>query len=132
MASIGWAVRRCPVMGTDGSVGEFEAKIILVPSTAAVAPGRSRRARRRRRALAVKAKGRTPTGALLKAANLAAKLASNPVLSAVLPPGTGLAIKATQFLAKNALKGKLGKAMKLLRGKGAKRLGKALKKFKFW
>jgi hypothetical protein len=117
-------------MGGAGGVLGYEAKI-TIPAT--ITKGRRRKRRRkRRRAISVKARGRTPTGALAKAAGLADRLAKNPILASVLPPGTGTAIKATKFLARAALKGKLGKALSFVKGAGAKRLGKALKKFKFW
>lgn len=71
--------------------------------------------------------GKTKGEALSKAAGLAESLLSNPIVKAALPPGSGAAIMAVKKL------GKYGtKAMKLLKGKGAKRIGKALKKLKFW
>lgn len=80
----------------------------------------------------VEARGATRREALSSAAGLASKLLDNPVLKAALPPGSGAAIEATKLLAKYAGAGKLAKGMKLLTGKGAKRIGKALKKLKFW
>ncbi len=130
-AYIGWSVRKVPpdVSGHHASLG-YEAKV-TIPSCI-IAPGEPGVRPMRTKAIAMKARGRTPTGALWKAASLANKLASNPILKSILPPGTSTAIKATRFLAKAALKGKLGKALKFVRGKGAKRLVKSLKKFKFW
>ena len=68
-------------------------------------------------------------GALADAAGLAAKLASNPILAAMLPPGTANAVKVTAALAKAANLGKLEDVAKKLVGKGARRLAK---KLKFW
>jgi hypothetical protein len=72
------------------------------------------------------AKSRTKAGALAKAASVAEKLLKNPILSSVMPPGTGAAIKAVSFLSKSAAAGKLEKAAKKYVGKGAKRLFKSL------
>ena len=80
----------------------------------------------------VKAPGKTQREALSTAAGLAESLLDSPILRAALPPGTGAAIKATKMLAKFAKKGLLKKGMKLLKGKGAKRIAKSLKKLKFW
>jgi hypothetical protein len=78
--------------------------------------------------LAVKASSKSPTNALAKAANVADALASNPVLAAVMPPGTAVALKATKFLANSAAAGKLGSALKKVSGPGAARLIGAFKK----
>lgn len=75
------------------------------------------------------ATSKTKAGALAKAAGVAAMIANNPLLSAVLPPGSGVALKAIARLSKSAAAGKLEKAAKKYAGKGAKRLVKALKKF---
>jgi len=76
-----------------------------------------------------RATSKTKAGALLKAASVAQMIANNPLMAAVLPPGTGAALKAVSALAKSAAAGKLEKAAKKYGGKGAKRLVKALKKF---
>lgn len=67
--------------------------------------------------------------ALADAASLASRLAKNPMLAALLPPGTAQAVKVTELLAKSAAAGKLASAAKKLVGPGAKRLAK---KLKFW
>lgn len=72
---------------------------------------------------------KTKAGAILQAASIANQIASNPLLQAAFPPGTGVAVKAMGKLAAAAAKGKAGKLLKKLTGKGAKRLVKALK---FW
>ncbi len=71
----------------------------------------------------------TKAGALAQAAGIANQIANNPLLAAAFPPGTGVAVKAISKLAIAAAKGKAGKILKKLTGKGAKRLVKALK---FW
>ncbi len=77
----------------------------------------------------VKAKGKTKAGAIQNAAQGALAIANNPLLQAVLPPGTGTAVKAVGLLAKAAKSGQAGKLLGKLKGPGAKRLAKALK---FW
>jgi len=67
--------------------------------------------------------------AIKDAAGIASQIASNPLLQAALPPGTGIAVKAVGKLADAALKGKAGAVLKKLTGAGAKRLAKSLK---FW
>lgn len=78
--------------------------------------------------LAVASKGKSPSSALAKAAGAAKTIASNPILSAVLPPGTGAAISAVEALAKAAPLGKMKSVARTITGPGAKRLAKALKK----
>jgi hypothetical protein len=68
----------------------------------------------------------SPAKALAGAAVLAAKVAQDPLLAAVMPPGTGAAIKATAMLAKAAHVGKLGEVMKGLKGDGARRIASKL------
>ena len=75
------------------------------------------------------ATSKTAAGALAKAASVAEVIAQNPILSSVLPPGTGAALTAIAKLSKSAAAGKLESAAKKYTGKGAKRLVKALKKF---
>jgi len=77
----------------------------------------------------VTAPGKNRRQALHRASSLAEKLIESPILSVALPPGTANAVRATKLLAKYADKGQLGKALKKLTGKGAKRL---VKKLKFW
>ena len=103
--------------------GEWAGMITMVPT------GNLPSGHRAGKPIRLVAKSKTKAGALAKAASVANKLASNPILSAVLPPGTGAAIKAVSFLSESAAAGKLEKAGKKLVGKGAKRLFKALKKF---
>jgi hypothetical protein len=76
----------------------------------------------------LKAKGETPASALAQAAGIAKTVANNPYLAAVLPPGTGAAITAVDYLARSAAAGKLSSAAKKVVGKGAKRLKSALSK----
>ncbi len=85
--------------------------------------------RTRKRVVKVRAKGKTKGSALSQAASMASKLATNPVLSAVLPPGSGTAIKAVGLLSKAVDSGAAGAVLKKLKGPGAKRLVKTLK---FW
>lgn len=80
-------------------------------------------------AIRVKAGARTRAGAIAKAAGIASQIADSPLLQAALPPGSAIAVKAISKLARAALKGKAGKVLKKLVGKGAKRLIKSLK---FW
>jgi hypothetical protein len=82
--------------------------------------------------LPVPGNGDTRRDALANAAGLAEQIASNPLLRAALPPGSGAAIEATKYLAKAAGAGKLAKKMKNLVGPGAKRVAKTLSKLKFW
>lgn len=79
--------------------------------------------------LAIKATGSSAASALSKAANIADRIASNPIIASVLPPGSSVALKATKYLAKAAKVGKLADAASKVVGPGAKRLLKALK---FW
>jgi hypothetical protein len=76
--------------------------------------------------VAVKAASSTPAGALLKATATIAELAQNPVLQAVLPPGTGAALKATLLVTRAVQAGKGKAALARLKGPGAKRLASAL------
>ncbi len=85
---------------------------------------------RRGRPIRMVARSRTKAGALAKASAFADKIASNPLLAAALPPGTGQAIKVISALSRSAAAGKLEKVSKKLVGKGARRLKKALKKFR--
>lgn len=80
----------------------------------------------------VRAHGPTQGGALQNAASVASSILDNPILKAALPPGTGAAIEATKMLSKYADADLLESGMKLLKGAGAKRIGKAIKKLKFW
>lgn len=81
-------------------------------------------------ALALKAVRSGPAKALLKAAATAAQVADNPVLQAVLPPGTGAALKAAILVSKAVQEGRGGEALAKLKGPGAKRLAAALLKMK--
>jgi len=71
--------------------------------------------------------GPTKTAALSTAAGLASKLLDSPILTAIMPPGTGAAVKATQLLASKG-----PAALKLLTGPGAERITEAFKSLKFW
>jgi len=71
----------------------------------------------------------TKAGAVQDAASIASKLASNPILAAMLPPGTAAAVAVTEKLMKAVGLGNLDSVAKNLVGKGAKRLAK---KLKFW
>ncbi len=72
--------------------------------------------------------GDSRTEAIAKAALVAEKIASDPVLSAILPPGTLAAIKATKGLAAASALGirHLRSFWRGLRGPGKKRLAEAL------
>jgi len=117
---IQWTMKKLPQGGYAGM-------ITIVP----IADGRGAMARTVRRGKPIKlmATSKTKAGALAKASAFANKLAKNPLLSAVLPPGTGVALKAISFLSKSAAAGKLESAAKYVTGKGAKRLFNALKSF---
>lgn len=107
---IKWRVKAHPKGGWTGT--------IVLPAGRAVIP--------------VAARGATPEKALSTAAGLAESLLDSPILKAALPPGSGAAIEAVKMISKYAGKGLLKKGMKLLKGKGAKRIAKSLKKLKFW
>jgi hypothetical protein len=70
----------------------------------------------------VATRGRNKKQALARAAAAANSIASNPLLAAVLPPGTSTAVKAITELAVDP------SALKRFAGPGAKRLVKALGK----
>lgn len=95
-----WKLRRAG----DG----FEGEIIL---PAPVAP------------VAISTKGRNKQEAIARAASVAKSIATNPILSAVLPPGTPLAVEAISQLAKSPT----AQTLKKFAGPGAKRLVSALK-----
>lgn len=80
----------------------------------------------------VRVPGGTQASALKNASGLAASLLDNPILKAALPPGSGAAIEAVKMVSKYARGGALKAGLNLLKGPGAKRVGKALKKLKFW
>ena len=84
------------------------------------------------RPLAIKARADSGAGALASAAGFASGLMNNPLIQAALPPGSAAAVKAIQMLAKAGAAGKIAKVADKLIGPGAKRLGKTLKKLKFW
>jgi hypothetical protein len=69
-------------------------------------------------------------GAIRKASAVAARVASDPMLSAMLPPGASLAIQAAQKLSRAADSGKpaLRAALNELRGPGAARLARVLRR----
>jgi len=69
-------------------------------------------------------------GAIRKASAVAARVASDPMLSAMLPPGAALAIQAAQKLSRAADSGKpaLKAALNELRGPGAARLARVLRR----
>lgn len=116
-----WSMRQLPT-------GQWEGMITLVPAkniSHHSLPGKWTKGKPVR----LKARSKSKAGALLKAASVANAIANNPILSAALPPGSKVAIKAVNFLAKSAVVGKLEKATGKIVGKGAKRLIKALK---FW
>lgn len=64
--------------------------------------------------------------ALQQAVSQVASVAKNPILQAVMPPGTSNAIAAIGMVATAAKAGQLGAVFKKLKGPGAKRLAKAL------
>lgn len=78
---------------------------------------------------AVTARHTDKGSAIANAAGLASQIASNPLVAAALPPGSGAAIKALEIIGKNAPLGKLDDALKKLTGAGAGRIVNALK---FW
>lgn len=77
-------------------------------------------------ATAIQAKGADKATALGKAAVLAKQITGNPLVAAILPPGTPAAVEAISALSKSAAVGKLEEAAKNFVGPGIERLGKAL------
>lgn len=70
-------------------------------------------------------------GAIRKASAVAARVAADPMLSAMLPPGAALAIQAAQKLSRAADSGgkpALRAALSELRGPGAARLARVLRR----
>lgn len=88
----------------------------------------ARRAYRLQKKFMVIATGAFVAGTLLKAARVAAKIAQNPALAALLPPGTAQALKITLMASKAAQQGKLPALLAKLRGPGSRRLIKAIMK----
>jgi hypothetical protein len=77
-------------------------------------------------ATAVTATGKSKASAVSRAAGLANQIATNPIVSALLPPGAGPALKVAGKLANAVKSGTAKKYLKKLKGPGAKRLMKAL------
>lgn len=113
---IHWKMTRLPQ-------GGYEGMITLVPQR--TVPGGFRKGKK----IKLVATSSTKAGALAKASSVAARLMSNPLLAAAMPPQAMVAVKAIDFLAKSAAAGKLRKAATKVVGAGAKRLFKALKSF---
>ena len=118
--SVQWTMEKLPSGGWAGM-------ITLIPTSNG--QGAMARTIRRGQPIRMVARSRTRAGALAKASAYAERIANNPILAAALPPGTGQAIKVISVLARSAAAGKLASVAKKLKGKGAKRLIKALKKF---
>ena len=81
------------------------------------------------RSLTPKPGKRGKSAAIAEAGDLASAIADNPIISSLLPPGSGAAIKAASKLAKAVNVGKGVDVLKKMTGKGAKKL---IKKLKFW
>lgn len=64
--------------------------------------------------------------ALAKAAAVAQKIADNPVMSAILPPGSDVAIKAISTLSKSAAAGRLSEAAQAFAGPAMSRVANAI------
>lgn len=109
MANVRWSLRRTPT-GYDG--------LVTIPSGAIPLPSG---AVRPAGPIAVKARGGSPAQAIAQAADLADKLVGNPVIAAVMPPGTRAAVQATKLIAKHG-----PAALKKLTGPGAQRLANVL------
>jgi len=107
--------------------GVWAGMVTLVPSYDA--EGAMAQTFRQGQPVKLVARSATKAGALAKASAFASKLAENPIIAAALPPGSSQAIKAISYLSRSAAAGKLESAAKKLKGKGAKRLYKALKKY---
>lgn len=118
---IRWQYRKLPT-------GDYEGMITFVPQQAVTLPGFPG-AIKAGKPIKLRATGTSKAQALSKAARVAKAIADNPLMAAVLPPGTGAALTAVSYLSKSAAAGKLKSAAKRIGGKGAKRLYKALKKF---
>lgn len=76
--------------------------------------------------ITVGAWGSSLLSAFSNAAKLARNIASDPVLSSMLPPPVGPALKAAVALADSAEKGQLAELLPRLRGPGARRLARRL------
>ena len=110
MADVRWSLRRTP-SGYEGLVS-FPAGAFPIPGSGVVRPAGP---------LSIKARGGSPASAIEQAADIADKIASNPIIAAALPPGTGAALKATKLV------GKYGpKALKVITGAGAQRLANVI------
>ena len=113
---VSWSLRKVPG-GYDGTIWLPAGKFGAIPATA-FAPIR---------APGLPGKQAAKSSAIAAAAGMAEQIATNPLLSAVMPPGTSAAIKGIGLVAKHG-PDIIGKAGGLI-GKGAKRLASALK---FW
>ena len=77
----------------------------------------------------VKGVGAKKSDAIARAGEMAQAIAKNPVLAAVLPPGSGVAVKAATEIARAVASGKASAVAGVLgtyTGDGAKRLAKWL------
>ena len=134
MAIVRWKLRKV----ADG----YEGMIILpLPLAAGVRAGmpltlsqhvQAMRPALTQKPIAVKAKGKSAAGALASAAGMAMNLAENPLLQAVMPPGTAAAVATIKAIAASEAGGKILEVADKLIGPGGKRLKKTLKKLKFW
>ena len=88
----------------------------------------ARKAYRLQKQFMIIATGAFVAGTLFKAARVASKIAKNPAIAALLPPGTAQALKITLLASKAAQQGKLPMLLARLKGPGAKRLIKAIAK----
>lgn len=133
-----WKLRKLGDGSYEGTVvlpGALSQIVRAMPSPAGMPARRVRMVKARmlkrpgvaKRRVKVTRRASTPAGALSKAAAMADRLASNPLIQAAMPPGTTAAIKGLGIAAKLAQSGQLQKAGKFLKGKGAKRLFGAIK-----
>ena len=68
------------------------------------------------------ATARKEVTAVQKAADIATRIASNPVMATLLPPGAGPALKVAAKLATYAKTGEVGKYLRAIKGAGGKRI----------
>lgn len=72
------------------------------------------------------ASGKTKAQAIAEAADIAIRIASNPAMAAMLPPGTLAALLVARKLGQSALAGKARRYLKTIGGPGGNRLRRAL------
>lgn len=82
-----------------------------------------------RSVVSASASGPTKADALLKAGGIADQIINNPVISALLPPGSALALEATKRIARAVKGGAAGDVIRQIGGAAGQRLATALLNF---